>query len=68
MVLNIPSPQRDTHKHSALLCQAQQASCDGALLVSYLPDENNGVDLTGSLLQVADEKVTTGRAAEVTLV
>lgn len=35
--------------------------------MSYLPDANNRADLTGSLLQGA-EKVTSGQAAEVTIV
>lgn len=39
MVLNIPFPPTHTltNKHCTPLCQAQQASCDGALLASYLP-------------------------------
>lgn len=42
------------------MCQAQQASCDGALLARYLPDANNGPD------KGCRRRVTTGRAAEVT--
>lgn len=38
----------------------------GALLVSYLPDANNRADW--SLLQGAGKEVTTGQAAEVTVV
>lgn len=40
------------HKQAAPLCRAQQASCDAAALVRYLPDANNGADSNARLLQV----------------
>lgn len=64
MVLNIPFPPTHTHsnKHCTPLCQAQQASCDGALLASYLPDANNRAN------KGCRRRVTIGQVAEVTLV
>lgn len=64
MVLNIPFHPTHTltNKHCTPLCHAQQASCDGALLASYLPDVNNRAN------NGCRRGVTIGHTAEVTLV
>lgn len=54
-----------THKQGAPLCRAQQASCDAATLVSYLPDANNGADSNARLLQVDRGGLLSGRRARL---